>query len=193
VYVYIHLHIHICLDAYVHPLSIYLSIQVYISIYNYTYLRPVDKVAGGSRLCRHRARDHCLSAAGRSVDQHAARGLYAHAREDLGVAHWQLDQLADFGQLYNTGGGVRPGLTQDILPLVFCVQESMPLQYPHYCNTIARLLRNIWPPPDPPFICHTPYNIGNDNIVLRLKTRSPTTRTKHEQTHKHPWGGALAT
>jgi len=37
--------------------------------------------------------------------------------------------------------------------------------YPHYCNTIARRLRHIYPPPDPPFICHTPYNIGNGNIV----------------------------
>jgi len=35
------------------------------------------------------------------------------------------------------------------------------LHHPHYCNTIARLLR----PSDPPFICHTPYNTGNDNIV----------------------------
>ena len=35
-----------------------------------------------------------------------------------------------------------------------------------YCNTIARRLRNIRPPPsDPPCVCHTPYNIGNDNIV----------------------------
>jgi len=35
----------------------------------------------------------------------------------------------------------------------------------HYCNTIARLLRNIRCPPDPPFACHTPYNIANGNIV----------------------------
>jgi len=39
------------------------------------------------------------------------------------------------------------------------------LHYPHYCNTYARFLCNIWPPPDPPCWCHTPYNIGNDNIV----------------------------
>ena len=37
--------------------------------------------------------------------------------------------------------------------------------YPHYCNTIARLLRNIGSPPDPPYICHTIYNIGHDNIL----------------------------
>ena len=39
------------------------------------------------------------------------------------------------------------------------------LHCPHYCNTVARLLRNIRHPPDPPFVCHTPYNIDNGNIV----------------------------
>jgi len=36
-----------------------------------------------------------------------------------------------------------------------------------YCNTIARLLRNIRPPPDPACVCHTPYNIGKGTVVLR--------------------------
>jgi len=36
---------------------------------------------------------------------------------------------------------------------------------PHYCHTIAILLRNIRPPPDPPFVCHKSYNIGDGNIV----------------------------
>ena len=35
----------------------------------------------------------------------------------------------------------------------------------HYCNTVVRLMRNIRPPPDPPCICHTPYNIGSGNSV----------------------------
>jgi len=39
------------------------------------------------------------------------------------------------------------------------------LQSLPYCNTIARLLRNIRPPTDPPFVCHTPYNIGGGNVV----------------------------
>ena len=39
------------------------------------------------------------------------------------------------------------------------------LHYPHYCNTIARPLRNIRPATDPPFVCHTPYHIGDGNIV----------------------------
>ena len=41
------------------------------------------------------------------------------------------------------------------------------LQSLHYCNTIARLMRNIRPPPDPPYVCHTPYNIGGGNIVAK--------------------------
>jgi len=39
------------------------------------------------------------------------------------------------------------------------------LQSLRYCKTIARLLRNIRPPSDPPCVCHVPYNIGNNNIV----------------------------
>ena len=36
-----------------------------------------------------------------------------------------------------------------------------------YCSTTARPLRNIRPPTDLSFLCHTPYNIGDGNIVLR--------------------------
>ena len=39
------------------------------------------------------------------------------------------------------------------------------LQSLPYCSTIARPLRNIRPPTDPLFVCHTPYNIGPGNIV----------------------------
>ena len=39
------------------------------------------------------------------------------------------------------------------------------LHCPHYFHTIARLLRNIRRAPDPTFVCHTPYNIGNGNTV----------------------------
>jgi len=41
------------------------------------------------------------------------------------------------------------------------------LHFPYYCNTIARLLRNMRRPPDPPCVCITPYNIGDGNIVSR--------------------------
>ena len=49
---------------------------------------------------------------------------------------------------------------------------------PHYCSPIARLLRNIRPRTDPPFVCHTPYNIGHGNIVQR-----PTPRSRGELIH----------
>jgi len=45
-----------------------------------------------------------------------------------------------------------------------CVAPSH-LHCPHYCNTIACLFRSIRRPPNPPFVCHTPYSIGNGNIV----------------------------
>jgi len=58
-----------------------------------------------------------------------------------------------------------------VLLLVMCSRINHPciapshLHCPHYCNTITRLLRNIRRPARPPFVCRTPYNIGNDDIV----------------------------
>ena len=72
---------------------------------------------------------------------------------------------------------------QDIVLLQsFSVEVCHPLIAPAtckaylFCNTIARPLRDIRPPTDPPLrdirpltdpplLCHTPYNIGDDNIV----------------------------
>ena len=47
-----------------------------------------------------------------------------------------------------------------ILLLPSPLLQSLP-----YCNTIARLSRNIRPPTDPPFVCHIPYNTDDGNIV----------------------------
>jgi len=41
-----------------------------------------------------------------------------------------------------------------------CNAHTIPLQY-----SIARLPRKVRPSPDPPFVCYTPYNIGNGNIL----------------------------
>jgi len=61
---------------------------------------------------------------------------------------------------------------QDIVLLrCFCARFNHPfiapshLHYPHYSNTVVRPLRNIRRPTDPSFVCHTPYNIDNGNIV----------------------------
>ena len=53
---------------------------------------------------------------------------------------------------------------------LYCESQSSLYCPPHlqslpYCDTIARPLRNIRPSTDPPFACHTPYNIGDGNIV----------------------------
>jgi len=59
------------------------------------------------------------------------------------------------------------------LLLVVCAWINRPfilparLHCPHCFNTIARLLGIIRPPPDPSFVWHTPYNIGNNNVVSR--------------------------
>jgi len=73
-----------------------------------------------------------------------------------------------------TGG---PGSAQEpetdlVFHLKALLWESIMLLCPHphlrslpYCNTNARPLRNIRPPTDPSFVCHTAYNIGDGNIV----------------------------
>jgi len=40
-----------------------------------------------------------------------------------------------------------------------------PMQCPHYCNTTARPLRTERLLPVPPFVCHTPINIGNGDTM----------------------------
>jgi len=89
--------------------------------------------------------------------------------------------------MHNTGGGACV-ITGDVLGASVMYDTGWPLQdivllrsfcarinhsfiahshlhCPHYCNAIARLLRNIRRPPDPPFVCHAHYHIGNGNIV----------------------------
>ena len=68
-------------------------------------------------------------------------------------------------------GGVEWPLQDIVLLLVVCARVNRPfilparLHCPHWCNTFARLLGNIRPALDLPLICHTPYNIGTNNIV----------------------------
>ena len=71
-------------------------------------------------------------------------------------------------------------LLQDIIVLkVVCARINRPfilparLHCPQCYSTIARLWGNIRPPLDLPFVCHTPYNIGNNNIVLRPTNATP--------------------
>jgi len=71
---------------------------------------------------------------------------------------------------FGGGGGNWP--SQDTLSIRGCFALiNHPFMGParlvcaHYCNIIARILRNIRPPLDPPFVGHTPYNVGNGNIV----------------------------
>jgi len=61
---------------------------------------------------------------------------------------------------------------QDVLLLlVVCARINRPfilpahLHCPHCRNTIARLLGNIRPPLDLPFVCHTLFNIDHNDIL----------------------------
>ena len=46
------------------------------------------------------------------------------------------------------------------------------LHCPHCCNTVTRPLRNIRSPPNPPFVCYTPYTILG---VLAIPCKSQVT------------------
>ena len=50
--------------------------------------------------------------------------------------------------------------TTAILLRDLCAIYDLPPTLPLYA-----IHHTILPPPDPPVICHTPYNIGNDNVV----------------------------
>jgi len=71
------------------------------------------------------------------------------------------------------GGGTVWPLQDIVLLRIFCARINHSfiahshLHCPHYCNAIARLLRNIRSPHDPPFVCHAHYHIGNGNLVER--------------------------
>ena len=65
-----------------------------------------------------------------------------------------------------------PWPLQDIILLrVVCARINCRFILParlhclHCCNTIAQLLGSIRPPLDLLRVCHTPYNIGGNNIV----------------------------
>jgi len=78
-------------------------------------------------------------------------------------------------------------LQDNLLLLVVCARINRPfllparLHCPHCCNTIARLLGNIRPPTRPLCVFHTPYTIGNGNIVYR-----PTTQLVAEIENREP-------
>jgi len=108
------------------------------------------------------------------------------------------EHVLDLDTKQRKWGGLGAGLYKILLLLRgFCARINHPfiapshLHCPHYCNTmarllrnirrptdppfvchiartIARLLRNIRRPPDPPFVCHTPYTLGNGNIMYSL-------------------------
>ena len=73
----------------------------------------------------------------------------------------------------------RYGPLQDIVSLlVVCVRINrsfiLPtrLHCPQCCNTIARLLGNMPPPPNSPFVCHIPYN----SIKIQYRVKAGTAR-----------------
>ena len=94
-----------------------------------------------------------------------AESCVAHQRQSLG----RVRRHAAPG---DEAWGVVSWPLQDIRSLRgYCARINHPfiphthLHWPHCCNTIARLLGSIAHLLDPPFVWHTPYTIGNNNIL----------------------------
>eukprot|EP00962_Isochrysis_galbana_P008699 scaffold2423_cov113-Isochrysis_galbana.AAC.9 len=62
-------------------------------------LGAIDEEEESTRLIRNRPRDQRLARARRPKHEDAAWGLHTDGLEELRVAQWQLDELADVGQL----------------------------------------------------------------------------------------------
>jgi len=87
---------------------------------------------------------------------------------------WRDDDACHLPRMYaeHEGGWDEPWPLQDIRSLRgFCARINQPCVAPPTCIAhriailAARPLRNIRPPSDLPFVCFTPYDIGNGNIV----------------------------
>jgi len=118
----------------------------------------------------------CAHSHGESIDGQWSRGDVSNT-VTLGLKHWGFTFLVALHPWKDKYGGGWP-LKYLLLLLVVCARInpsfilSARLHCPHCRNTIARLLRNVHPPPlDIPFVCHTPYNISNNNIVQRRRRR----------------------
>jgi len=125
-----------------------LYIHTYLLVYTYKYICYMV-VLGRRRGWRREERD----------------------AQELGVRVLLANRLSHKGRnrqgirgvlLAYTRYSFTPKLSFTSQPSFYC---PLHLHCSHYCNTIARLMRKIRPPPDPPCVCHTPYNIGSVNIV----------------------------
>ena len=150
----IYLCIYICMYVY-----IYIYTCIYIYIYIHIYMNPNSSAGwnttlrGKRGLTRTATWSECDRCWGCWRDSSKpTSGVKASCRSSIYVCvGWPL---------------------QDILVLwVVCAWINRPLilparpHCPHCWSTVPRLLGSIRPPLDLPFVCHTPYNIGNTNIV----------------------------
>jgi len=109
---------------------------------------------------------HINADTGNTVPQRAnpTQTAYAHPRRRAQALH--IGQcISSYTQLglYRILSYFKAFVNEPIimlLPPPTCNDHTLPLQY-----SIARVPRKIRPSPDPPFVCYTPYNIGNGNIL----------------------------
>jgi len=141
IYICIHIHIHIHIYTY-----IYIYIYIYIHIYHYQYIFIYICLYTKTNTNIYLCRQHFLC---------LFRGSH---RPPLRCLLLQQCTQRQTGRVKPyTRYSFTPTLSRAIKPSWYC---PLHLHSSHFCNSIVRLLRTIRPPPDPPCVCHTPYNIG---------------------------------
>ena len=139
---------------------------------------PSTTTEGGKPCVRlHSSQKHSrITCARANTSNTTLQGSSKHTRASplaSALAFTRLSPFSRFHQAAPFDSCIISWPLRDILPrLSFCARTNRHpfIAHPHLhcahdCNTFFILLRNTRPPTDPPFVCHTPYNIGNGNIV----------------------------
>ena len=165
IYIYIHTHTHIHLYIYTHTYTvIYMCIDVImcrcvLCIYIYINV-PMRRrrcglamaTTGCFGLGRTPTGLRRLTSLASRAEQSTANGVVASVAGTTRCGYLAFTRYSITSRLLCTN---QPSFHSPCLP-------ALPTLVHYYCTPIAQYTP---PPTDPPFVCHTPYNIGDANIV----------------------------
>jgi len=160
IYIYIYIYIHIYIYIYIY-ICMYIYKWVYVYIYTYMYIYT-NKIVSPFEAFVHEPiiiwlpPPHLHFPHYCNTIERLLRNIRPPPTPFLYTTHPTILALA-------ISYRVKPKLSCTNQSFFYC--PSPYLYCPHYCNTIERLLRNMRPPPDSFFVCHTAYNIGIGNSV----------------------------
>ena len=179
------IHMNIYTDIYIYVYSIvyiFIYIQEYVFTHLYIYIYIYIYIGSAHTLSLRRS---SICSSNHSLGVSLSRKVLYFRQSSSCSSHFDISDLicvicalsflisCTFSDLAcgQAGGGAGLAFTRySFTPKQSCTIESslycpVRLHCSHYCNTTARLLHNIRPPPDLPCVCHTPRNIGCCNIV----------------------------